>query len=209
MLKATRMSTGCGCQIFCIGGRVIRQWLGLEPTPTILHRIEFRRIGRKPFQMNAPMASHIGLDAGAAMRPQPIPEQHETPVHMATQLPQKRPHLVPVHVAGGIQPKTQPYTLTVWADDQGGDDRNFLVLARALSQHGRQAATTPTALHQRRHQQAALVGKDQRGVQAAGFFLMRGHCCLTQRLMAASSRSRALRAGRCGLHPSACISRPT
>ena len=66
----------------------------------------------------------------------------------------------------------------------------------------------PGSADQRRQQEAALVDKDDVGLQSAGFFKMSGHSTRTQRRMAFSSRSRARRSGFCGLHPMECRSLP-
>jgi hypothetical protein len=66
----------------------------------------------------------------------------------------------------------------------------------------------PGSTHERCEKKPALVKKDDVGVQSLRFFLMRGQSTLTQRRIAASSRSRACRSGFCGVHPNDRSKRP-
>lgn len=158
--------------------------------------------------MESTVAQRKGSDSGGPMRLQAIPDQQQVTPHLPTQLAEEGSHLGGIYICSGIQPPAQPDAATAGADDQGGDHRDLLVVAGALHQYGRLPAGTPCAAHQRRHQQTALVQEHQCGVQPSGFFLIRGQSTLTQYWMSGSSRSRARRAGRCGLQPMECSNRP-
>ena len=202
------MPLGQSGQFRCILRRVIGQRIGLEPTPAVLHGVEFWRIGWQPLQMESPVTQCKGSDLRRPMRLQAIPDQQHVTPHLPTQLAEERPHLGGIYIGGGMQPPAQPDAATPGADNQGGDHGDLLVVAGALHQCGRLPAGTPCTAHQRRHQQAAFVQEHQRGVQPAGFFLIRGQSTLTQYWISGSSRSRARRAGRCGLQPIARSNRP-
>ena len=202
------MPSGQSGQFRCIFGRVIGQRIGLEPTPPVFHGVEFWGIGWQPLPMESTVTQRKGSDSGGPMRLQAIPDQQPVAPHLPTQLAEEGPHLGGIYIGSGIQPPAQPDAAPAGADDQGGDHRDLLVVAGALRQQGRSPAGTPRAAHPRRHQQTAFVQEHQRRVQPAGFFLIRGQSTLTQYWMSASSRSRARRAGRCGLHPIECSNRP-
>ena len=109
----------------------------------------------------------------------------------------------------GVQGEVEPDPAAPRREAQSGDGGDLVVGARALEEQGRLADRGPGAPHHGRHEEAALVEKDQAGPQRAGFFLMRGHSVRSQRRMAGSSRSRARRSGFWGLQPRARNRRPT
>ena len=77
-----------------------------------------------------------------------------------------------------------------------------------MPEQGRLAAGCPGPPHKRHHQEAAFVEKDESGAYPGGVFFTRGQSALTQRWMAASSRSMARRCGFWGLQPRECKTRP-
>ena len=207
-LESPRVPSGQTGQFRCILRRMVGQRIGLEPTPSVLHGVEFWRIGWQPLQMESTVTQYKGPDLGGPMRLQAIPDQQYVTSHLPAQLAEEGPHLGGIYIGRRIQPPAQPHAATPRTDNQGGDHGDFLVVAGALDQDRRLPAGTPRTAHQRRHQQAAFVQEHQRSVQPSGFFLIRRQSTLTQYWMSGSSRSRARRAGRCGLQPMERSNRP-
>ena len=190
------MPAGQSGQFRSIFRRVIGQRIGLEPRPAVLHGVEFWGIGWQPLQMESTVTQRKRSDFGGPVRLQAVPDQQQVTPHLPAQLTEEDPNLGGIYIGSRIQPPAQTDAATAGADDQGGDHRDLLVVTGALHQRGRLPTGTPRASHQRRHQQSTLVQEHQRGVQPAGFFLIRGQSTLTQYWMSGSSRSRARRAGR-------------
>jgi hypothetical protein len=207
-LETPRVPSGQSGQFRGILGRVIGQGIGLEPTPTVLHGVEFWRIGWQPLHMESTVTPYKGSDLGGPMRLQAIPDQQHVTSHLSAQLAEEGPHLGGIYIGRGMQPPAQPDAAASGADNQRGDHGDLLVVAGALDECGRLSAGTPRTAHHRRHQQAAFVQEHKRCVQPSGFFLIRRQSTLTQYWMSGSSRSRARRAGRCGLQPMERSNRP-
>ena len=139
---------------------------------------------------------------------QPIPNQQDRTAQVVGQMAQEVHQPSCGDVGVGAQGKVQSNAPAPGRDRQPRDPGDFFAGTSPLIQHGRPSPGRPTAPDQRRQQQAAFVPKDPRGVQALGVFFTCGQTVRTQRRMAGSSRSRALRAGFCGLQPKAWNRRP-
>lgn len=187
---------------------VIGQRVGFEPAPAILDGIEFGCIGRQPFQPEAPVALDKLLDCHGPMSFESIPDDHHRSPNPAPQLAQEGPHQWTHDGLLHMQAETPTHSSSQRTDHQCRDDRYFQMMPGALLEHRRLALRMPGAPQIRSHQQAALIHEDQCRFQLTDFFLMRGHCTLTHRRIATSSRSRARRSGRCGLQPKERNNRP-
>ena len=202
------MSSGQSGQFRCVLRCVIGQRIGLEPTPGVLHGVEFGSIGWQPLPMKSTVTQCKGSDLGGTVRLQAIPDQQPVTRICRLNWPRKARTLVASTLAAGCSRQHNRTRHRRGADNQGSDHGDLLVVAGALHQEGCLPAGTPGPAHQRRHQQAAFIQEHQRRVQPSGFFLMRGQSTLTQCWMSGSSRSRARRAGRCGLQPMERSNRP-
>lgn len=140
---------------------------------------------------------------------QTVPDNDQGCSELTVKLAEKfqRPQGVDIGIA--VQAKVQMNPVTLRRHAQGADDGDLLMRSGTLIDHRGVAPRRPTAAHQRRHQQARFVDKDQPGSQACGVFFTRGQSFFTQFAIAFSSRSTARRVGFCGLHPIARNNRPT
>ena len=145
----------------------------------------------------------------AAVCVEPIPDQFEGHAQRAQQLLEEGQHERAVEIGLGMESEVGAHASSFGRDHQRSDDRDLAPRAAALHQDRGLTARRPTAPRQGGHQESRLVDEDDRRTTAAGVFFTRDQSCFTQLPMATSSRSRARRAGFCGLHPSSCNSRPT
>ena len=125
---------------------------------------------------------------------QPVPEQEDRAWNPVQQVTDEGDDLG----AGDGAPDQTQVGVRVRGD---GRDGGQLRPVEAVIEKGRLASRRPSLAGRGQQREAALVEKDQRSLQALGFFFKRGQVCFTQRWMAASSRSRARRAGFCQLQP--------
>jgi len=107
-----------------------------------------------------------------------------------------------------MEPEVEMDFLLIWGETQGRNGRDLFITSGALVEDRGFSSRGPGATYQRSHQETAFVNKHQIRIQAEGFFLMRGHCFLSQVFIAFSFRSRARLSGFCGLQPSEPRSRP-
>lgn len=189
-----------------IVGRGVRQGGGVQVGPERLQRIQFRSIRGQPLHgQPVPMTLQRVGHTPTAMRGQPIPqEDHPTP-DMPAQGGQEARDVWPANRAA-VQ-REQPTRLAPGGRRQHRADGRQMLPVERLPHQGRAPFGGPGCPNGRPLGEAALVEEAQRGLQPVGFFLIRGHVVRTQCAMAASSRSRARRAGRWRLHPNWCKSR--
>ncbi len=180
----------------------------LQIAPDILHRIQFGRVRRKQVRPEMGRGRHEGAHLFANMAVEAVPYQDDRGAQMAPEVTQEGDQRGGIDVGIGQQAKVQPQPLAAGRDAERGDRRDLLPMAAHLGEPRRVPSWTPGAPHQRGEQQATLIDEDQPSPQAGRFFLMRGHSLFTQLRIAASSRSRARRTGRCGLHPKPRNNRP-
>ena len=139
---------------------------------------------------------------------QPVPDRHKRRTELAIQLGEERHGAPRIDVGVAVQAEVQANPVPFACDTQRADRADFAMRTSALTKDGRFPARCPTTPNQRGHQKREFVDENQPGFQARGVFFTRGHSDLTQVAMAFSSRSRARRAGFCGLQPKARINRP-
>ena len=197
-------------QIVKLERREVGQGIALGITPDQFDRIEFRSIRRQ--QVGTYIVAVIGKPTGdwfETMGAQAVPDQSERHAQSTTQFLEEGQDRVAIVIGIGLEPEIATYPMPVCRDNQRANDRDLAPHASTLSQHRRVAARRPAAPTQWRHQEPCFVDEDDRRAAAAGVFFTCGHVACTQRLIAASSRSTAWRAGSCGLQPKSCNSRPT
>ena len=113
-----------------------------------------------------------------------------------------------VDVGVAVQAEVRAHPVPLRRDAQRADHAHFAMRAGALAHDGRCAVRRPATPDQWRRQKRGFVEEDQPGFQARGVFFTRGQSDLTQAATAVPSRSRARRAGFCGLQPRVRIKRP-
>jgi len=208
MLDGARGAASTGGEMRRINGRIVGEWVGLEISPQVLDRIEFRCARREVFQMSGAGWHALGIQL-AQVRLEAIPDQHDGRAQMTLQVLQEVEHTGAVDVGIRMQTEVQRDAIALGCDAHGGDGRDLAMRAGALAQDGCVSAQAPGAAHQRGHHQARFVDKDQRGAQAGSVFFTRGQSCSIQAWIRASSRSTARRVGFGGENPKPCSRRLT
>lgn len=160
MLDGACGATGACGEADQVESRVVGEWIGLEIGPEIFDWVELGRIRGQILQMRR-AARNALVDELAQVRLEAIPEQHDRAAQLALQVLEEIHHAGGVDVGVGVQAEIQRYTVASGADAHGGDGRDFLMRSRALSEHRGVSAQAPGATHERRHQQAGFVEKNQ------------------------------------------------
>jgi len=143
----------------------------------------------------------VGLEA--------IPDKHDGRAQLALQMLEEVHRALGIDVGIGVQAKVQRQAVALGRNADGCDRRDFLVTAPTLAQKRCLSAQAPGPAHQRGHEHAGFVDKDDRGSQARGVFFTRGQSCSIQALIRSSLRSSARRVGFWGEKPKPCRSRLT
>lgn len=113
-----------------------------------------------------------------------------------------------INICIGMKTKIKMDSISFRSDAKSSNHRNLLVRTGALIQDGRLSARCPTSANKRCHQHATFIYEDYEGFQVCGFFLIRGHSCLTHRCISFSSLSIARLCGFWGLQPRERSNRP-
>ena len=124
------------------------------------------------------------LDGDGLVRLDVIPDQHDPPPDVAQQVPQKDEDL-----RGGDGPPAHEDVQLAPVANPG--DRGELRPAITVSDDRRLSDGRPSPDARRNEAETTLVCEDERGVQPAGFFLIRGQSCRSQRRTRAASFSMA------------------
>ncbi len=183
-----------------IGGRGVGERGGIQVPPELFHRIQLRRVCRQPLdgQPGAVVGHRLGRELTPMSR-QAIPQQD----HPAVDMPAPRVeevHDVATPHSPGLQ-RQEPARSPTGGRRQHGANPREVPPVEGLHHKGRAAFGGPGGANRGPLGKAAFVEKPQPGSQPLGFFLSRGQVVRTQRAIAASSRSRARRAGRWRLQP--------
>ena len=207
-LDGTGMGSRRGRQSLQVVRRPVGEGIPFEVPPYILYRIEFGGIPREEETMQ--MAHRVEKGPGflGTMGLEMIPEEDSGGLQLPPKMAEKFDHGFRVDIGIGMETEVEMHTVAGGSYAQRGNGGNLFVTAGSLVQNRSDTAGRPTASDQRGHQQTRLVEKNEKRLQAVGFFLMRGHFSWTQRWISASSRSLARRSGFWGLHRSERRRRP-
>jgi len=149
------------------------------------------------------------LNEAAPMRPEAVPNENDGSADLILEMAEELADEIAGDIGVGMEPELEANATVLRGEAQGSDDGDLAVACGALPEDGSAAAGRPGPANEGGHQKAALVYKDDRGVQVRGFFLIRGHSSLIHRLISCSSRSIARRSGLWGDQPSKARSRQT
>ena len=202
------MVAGCPGEVIGISGPQVRQGIALEVAPEHFYGVEFRRISREEERMDPIGSLEEAGNALGSMRLGAIPDDEERLLELAHEATQKPQDPSSRDIGLRIHGKVKSYPLPSRRGGQCSNHRDFPMATPLMVEDGGLTTWCPGPADQGGQQEAALVDKDDVGLQSAGFFLISGHSTRTQRRMAFSSRSRARRSGFCGLHPIECRSLP-
>ena len=188
---------------FEVGRALSREGVLFHSSPQSLVGIQFGGVG---WQTIHPQAGVVfgerrpGLFRAVGI--QPVPEQEDRAWNPVQQVTDEGDDL---GAGDGA-----PYQTQVGVRVRGNcRDGRQLRPVEAVIEKRRLASWCPGLARGGQQREAALVEKDQGGLQDLGFLFKRGQVCFTQRWMVASSRSRARRAGFCQLQPKRCSRRQT
>jgi len=146
----------------------------LQVCPDLLHRVEFRGVGREPFHMPSRMLAEVMSDLVVAMRASQVPQQDERTGVVSPQMRQESKDLRATDVFVGMERQVEVDATAPWGDDQGSNTGDLLVGSGPDGQFGGLAPQAPGPSDQGSHQEAGLIEADQAGAEAGEFFLTRG-----------------------------------
>lgn len=201
-------TAGAASQGVDVGCRIVGQAIGLEVGPEVFDRVELGRIGWQVFEVGGTRRYTL-IHEFALVSLEAVPDKDDGRAQLALQLFEEPHGTGGIDIGVGVQAEVERHTIARGRNAQGGDGRYLAMRPSPLAQHGCLAERTPGPAHQRCHQQARFVDKDDTGVQACGVFFTRGQSCWIQAWMRASSRSMARRVGFCGEKPKPCNRRLT
>ena len=186
----------------------VRKRVHLEVSPGGFHGVEFRCVGWKEFDVEvARPLEHPGHGL-APMHVEPIQHQKDRALNLMTEVENELCQRHAVDVAVGPDREVERDPTAPWRHRQRPDDRGLLAVPSGLRKDRRLTAGRPRPAHERCEEKPALIEEYDVRVQSPRFFLMRGQSTLTQRRIAASSRSRAWRSGFWGVQPNDRGGRP-
>jgi len=160
----------------------------------VLFRIQFRRIGRKPFDTDLSFRRQILFDNTRAMGLRSVPNHDQRLLEAGSQMAQHSHHLRPANRLPVMTLINTP------VDGQCNDCRDLSPLA-FTSQEGRLPARRPSTGRARLETESSFVHKDDQCLPPPGLFLIRGQCSWSHCVTNASSRSRATRTACWTLQP--------
>ncbi len=164
----------------------------LAVCPDVLHRIQFRRIRREIFRLQAPslVADELLRDFAAVAR-EPIPNQQDVAINVAEQMLEELDDLL------GLDGLFEDLKVEIPEGDAGDDGQSLPVEVEL--EYGRLPSRRPGAPPVRPLAQAALIYEDDRPALFLGFFLISGQRLCFHSSIRASFRSKARPTGCCTL----------
>ena len=152
---------------------VVRERVAFEVTPAVLVWVEFGRIGRQEFHMQAWMLGDVRADLLAAMGVESIPNEEYVAAHMAKNVPQELDHLLLTNRLVRMKVQIPPQTPPLGRDRDRADNRDVSMMSRPRFQDRRLSARCPGALHERGQENACFVDENEGTPTGTGLFLMR------------------------------------
>lgn len=179
-------------------GTHVGQIATFDVAPDLFHGVEIRRIGGQTLDVKPrALSGQIALHAAAPMGRQAVPEQDDgSAAEVSLEGPQERDQPA-IGVGARARLEEDPTASAIPAEGQRDRDREPLPESPGVGQDGRPAPRRPRPPDNRVVREAALVLEEEPGPSAPGVFFTRGHRVRFHCAMAAASRSRACRPGRC------------
>ena len=184
-----------------VSGADVGQFPTFDVAPDLFDRVQLRCVpGQRFDRQPGALAAQVGAHRAALVRTQSVPEEQHAP---APKVPLELPHEGDQrHV--GVAPRTrleiEPRASCVPAERQRPGHREALPVGPGVGQDGSLPARRPGAADDGLLREPAFVLEDEPGALTAGVFFTMGQRRWTHCRIAASSRSRARRAGRCSDH---------
>jgi hypothetical protein len=162
--------------------------------PEILHRIEFRRIGGQELKFEPPtLHSHEIAHEPAAVLAQAVPDDKDVPVNMSEQVRKEDDDL-----GASDGARKQPEIEVPPRHPRNSRER---LPVEVEFKHWSLSPWSPRSHSMGPLAQSAFVDEDDGLSSAFSVFFSSGQRWCFHRWILSSSRSRARRAGRCGVHP--------
>jgi len=193
-----------------VWGADVGHLLALDVAPQRFDGIEVRGVGRQRFHPQpVGLLSEVRPHSPALVRAQAVPdEDHALASEVPAERAQKRDE-GPVGVGAGAGLKEEARAAAIPAKRQGAGDRQALPARPRVRQDRRVAPRRPGAPDNGLLGDPAFVLEEEPGAAAPGVFFSCAQRRVFQRAIAASSRSRARRPGRCSDQSSCWSRRPT
>jgi hypothetical protein len=189
-------------------GCEVRKRVHLEVSPSGFHGVEFRRVGRKEFDVEVARPVKHPDHWPTSMHVEPVPHEKDGTLDLTPEVSNELGQPYAVDVATGPDGKVERDPTSPRRHRQRSDNRGLFSVASRLRKNRCLASRGPGPAHERCEEKPALIKENDVCVQSPRFFLMRGQSTLIQRRIAASSRSRAWRSGFCGVQPNDRRTRP-
>src|SRR5215475_3113416 len=142
----------------------IGQFMGLPITPKILHRVEFRSVGRQKLHPERTvLLAHKIPDPPTSMTPQAIPDNQQLAAKVTHKMSEKMHHLSTAN-----RPRIQPKVEMVPGHPR---HRRKRLPVKMILQHGCLPSWRPSPTSMRPLAQSTLVNEHYRAALPMGFFL--------------------------------------
>jgi len=187
----------------------VRQPAVLQIRPELFHWIQFRRVRWQPHDGPPADGVHRAPHEARPMGKTAIPEEDRWAAEMPMEMADEPPDVRGPDVLTSIEGQVECDTTTAGRDDQGPDAREFLMPPRSQREERREALWRPGPADERGHEKARFVDTNQARAEVRQFFLLRIHSPWIHARTRSSTRSFAVRCGRCGVNPQVRRSRPT
>jgi len=208
--NAGKAATERGTERGEIGRAHVGKFARLNGTPDLFDGVQVRSIGRQALDGEPPSLSSQEVEHATALMPaQPIPNEDDS---TASEMPVERLHERDEHavgVAARVRLKEKATATAVPAKRQGARDGEAFPVPAGGRQDGRLAARGPGAADDGLLGDPAFVLEEEPRVLPSGVFFRAAQRRLFHCAIAASSRSRACRAGRWSDQPKARSTRQT
>src|SRR5215813_4418548 len=153
-----------------VGGEV-RQAAVLQVAPEELHRVEVRRVRRKPDDVAPRMSGEPGPHEVVLVGAPAIPEPDERPADLTGEMAKEPQHLGAPNVALRMQRQRQGELPAPRRHDQRANAGDLLVRARPHGDRRGRAARRPRPAEDRHHQEAGFIEANELSAESVEFFL--------------------------------------
>ncbi len=161
-------------QFIHIVGAVIAQRVTFEVIPAVFIGIQFGRIRRQEFDVQAGMPIEKFTNIFSAMSIQTIPNQKHIPAQMPHQMLKKHDHLFLTNGSLGMKVQVPTQPAATRRDRDGTDHRQMAMVTCTRSQNRSFALGSPRAPHHGTQKDTGFIDKCQPGLKLSRFFLIRG-----------------------------------
>ena len=206
MLQLFERSSNLGTQFRQVERHAVRE-VSFRMCPHPLIGIELGGISRKAHQVKSRVLPTEILDREPSVRADVVPDDDHVAAKLLQQMT-KEHYDVRLADVLGVNLEIETYPLAVGADRNPRDDRES-IMSISVMDDWCSATGCPGPANIWNQEEAGFIDEDEVGTQPLGVFFTRGHSVAFHFRIRASSRSRARRIGRCGVHPSWCMRRPT